>query len=243
MVKSFSYKITSFLICNKTIKDEEYDLYLYGFEILIAFIVNIITILLMGCALNRFYETIAFLICYCPIRQFAGGYHADNYKRCLLVFTLVYLTNMFILEKLMYNSYDCTILIGAIISALGICFMAPLEHRNNPLSNSDKVKYKHITMIIVIIIFILSIIGFNFKLTYRLSTYTLSSISCTFIMLILGAIKKWRGKKMGKKFSCILKNMCSLVLGVVFLSANTTSTWISHQPKMPDEVSKFKIKK
>ncbi|WP_343098935.1 accessory gene regulator B family protein, partial [Clostridioides difficile] len=25
-----------------------------------------------------------FLMCYCPIRQFSGGYHADNYFRCLL---------------------------------------------------------------------------------------------------------------------------------------------------------------
>lgn len=200
MVKSFSYKITSFLICSKTIKDEEYDLYLYGFEILIAFIVNITAILLMGYTLNRFNETLLFLICYCPIRQFAGGYHADNYKKCLLVFTLVYLTNMFILEKLIYNDYAGTILICSIMSILGIYFIAPLEHRNNPLSNLDKIKYKNITMIIVSMIFILSIIGFNFKLTYRLSMYTLSSIICTFIMLILGSIKKWRGKKYEKKF-------------------------------------------
>lgn len=48
---------------------------------------------------------------------------------------------------------------------------------------------------------------------------------------------------MKKNFSFILKNMCSLALGLAFLSANTTSTWISHQPKIPDGVSKLKIKK
>lgn len=37
--------------------------------------------------------------------------------------------------------------------------------------------------------------------------------------------------------------MCSSALGLAFLSENTTSTWISHQPKIPYGVSKFKIKK
>ncbi|MCC0628954.1 MULTISPECIES: hypothetical protein [unclassified Clostridioides] len=46
MTESCVNKITSFLICNKTVNEKEYDLYLYGFKTLIAFIVNIIVILL-----------------------------------------------------------------------------------------------------------------------------------------------------------------------------------------------------
>lgn len=45
MVESCANKITSFLICSKTIEEKEYDLYLYGFKTLIAFIVNIVVIL------------------------------------------------------------------------------------------------------------------------------------------------------------------------------------------------------
>ncbi|EGT4060695.1 hypothetical protein C4Z57_00570 [Clostridioides difficile] len=48
IIKSFLYKITSFLICSKVIKDEESDLYLNEFQILIAFIVNMIVILFMA---------------------------------------------------------------------------------------------------------------------------------------------------------------------------------------------------
>ncbi|MBU3134289.1 hypothetical protein KPL40_17870 [Clostridium gasigenes] len=33
----------------KVIKDEEYDLYIYAFETLIAFIINILAILCIGC--------------------------------------------------------------------------------------------------------------------------------------------------------------------------------------------------
>ena len=48
---------------------------------------------------------------------------------------------------------------------------------------------------------------------------------------------------MKKLLNIILKNIGSLVVFVLFLSANTTSGWIDHQHKIPDEVSKFKMKK
>ena len=44
---------------------------------------------------------------------------------------------------------------------------------------------------------------------------------------------------MKKLLNIILKNIGSLVVFVLFLSAG----WIAHQPKIPDEVSKFKMKK
>ena len=97
MVESCANKITSFLICSKTIEEKEYDLYLYGFKTLIAFI---------GYILNRFKETALFLLCYCPIRQFTGGYHADNYKKCLLSFILIYIGNVYFIEVLMNKKVD-----------------------------------------------------------------------------------------------------------------------------------------
>lgn len=40
MFKSYASKITSFLIENKEINQDDYEVYKYGFEVLIAFIVN-----------------------------------------------------------------------------------------------------------------------------------------------------------------------------------------------------------
>ena len=48
---------------------------------------------------------------------------------------------------------------------------------------------------------------------------------------------------MKKILNVILKSTGSLAICMLFLSANTTSGWIAHQPKIPDEVSKFKMKK
>ncbi|MGO0904341.1 accessory gene regulator ArgB-like protein [Clostridioides difficile] len=196
MIESCANKITSFLIINKTIEQKEYDLYLYGFKTLIAFIVNIIVILFTGYVLNRFKETALFLLCYCPIRQFTGGYHADDYKKCLLSFILIYLTNIYLIESLMSKKLDYIIIIIMCISYIGIYFLSPLEHRNNPLSKKEKQKYRKIAVCLISIVLLFSIIGVNFNITYRYSIYAASVIICIFTMLILGLIKQQgRSKK------------------------------------------------
>ena len=89
MFKSYASKITSFLIDNKEIEQEDYEVYKYGFEVLIAFILNIAIVLIIGLLFNKVFYSIVFLVCYCPIRQFVGGYHANNYTKCLLIFILI----------------------------------------------------------------------------------------------------------------------------------------------------------
>ncbi|WP_027701209.1 accessory gene regulator ArgB-like protein [Metaclostridioides mangenotii] len=188
MIKNSAGKITSYLISNNEIKNEEYDIYLYAFETIIAFIINIAVILFVGFIFDRFTETLLFLLFYCPIRQFSGGYHADNYRKCLLAFIILYLTNMYIIEKLLSFKSNSIVIILMTISYIGI--LSPQEHRNNPLIKSEVKKYKKIVIYLSSFLFVTSTIGINFTITKEYATYTASVIVCIFIMLILGIIKK-----------------------------------------------------
>lgn len=190
MVKAYADKITSYLIKRETIKDEEFEIYSYGFETLIAFIVNIVSILTVGYMLDRFIETLIFLCFYCPIRQFSGGFHAENYRRCLLVFITLYLYNTYFLYKIIHNNKTVLMILITIISYIGIIYLSPQEHRNNPLSNEERKKYKKIVIHISSFLLFLSFMGINYTVTYEYAMYASSVIVCIFIMLILGIIKK-----------------------------------------------------
>ncbi|HFL3544249.1 accessory gene regulator B family protein [Clostridioides difficile] len=54
MFKRYAEKMTSVLICNNMIDNNESKVYSYGFEILIAFIVNITTMLFIGFLFGKF---------------------------------------------------------------------------------------------------------------------------------------------------------------------------------------------
>ena len=158
MFKSYASKITSFLIENKEINQDDYEVYKYGFEVLIAFIVNIAIVLSIGLLFNKIFYSIAFLICYCPIRQFAGGYHANNYTKCLLIFILIFILTINTSSNVDSQIYTLMIFIISTLSYTGIFILAPIEHRNNPLTLREIKKYKKISRILAGIVYILTLI-------------------------------------------------------------------------------------
>ena len=104
MIQSYAAKITFFLLKNEKITNDEKDVYQYGFETLLAFLLNIIVILSIALVFGKVGQTLVFLAGYCCLRQYTGGYHADDYKKCLILFVVIYSSNIIILDLLM--QYD-----------------------------------------------------------------------------------------------------------------------------------------
>lgn len=72
------------------------------------------------------------------------GYHAENYKECLGIFIKIYLINILIISFTITKNLEEIILILTCISYLEIWKLAPIDHRNNPLSNKEGKHYKRI---------------------------------------------------------------------------------------------------
>lgn len=194
MFKSYASKITSFLIENKEIEQEDYEVYKYGFEVLIAFILNISIVLIIGLLFNKVFYSIVFLVCYCPMRQFVGGYHANNYTKCLLIFILIFILIMNIPLNIDSQIYTFMIFIISTLSYIGIFILAPLEHRNNPLTLSEIKKYKKISKILAGIVYISTLIFMKIDNLKELSVYTCSSLFWINTMLCLGILKSFFSK-------------------------------------------------
>ncbi|MCR1850915.1 accessory gene regulator ArgB-like protein [Paraclostridium sordellii] len=200
MVKLCAKKITSFLLSNEAINLDDYELYKYGFETLIAFTINISIILIISFIAGKFKYTLLFLGCYCPTRQYTGGYHAENYKKCLGLFIIIYLINIMILDWIKILKLNDILLLMELIGFMGIWILAPIEHREKPLTHKEILHYKTVSRILTVSILILTFIGMNFKLTYEYSMYASSSIIWIFIMLNLAIIKDKGGYKYGETF-------------------------------------------
>jgi len=181
------------MVKRETISSEDYELYVYAFETIIVTIVNIVFILTIGIVFNRFTETLLFLAFYCPIRQFSGGFHAENYFRCTLSFISIYLLNIFLLNKLINLHTIKHVVVLALISYIGIVYLSPQEHRNVPLEPEEKKIYKRIVIYITSFLVAISIISINYTITYVYAMYGFSVIIWIFIMQILGLIKEKGG--------------------------------------------------
>lgn len=189
MFKKSADKMTSVLICNNMIDNNESKVYSYGFEILIAFIINITTMLLIGFLFGKFTYILFFLMCYCPIRQFSGGYHADNYFRCLLTFVFIILSTILIIENLNLYLLKNIIIFIASISWVGICLLCPIEHRSNPISDRERSTYKKVAIFVSTIILLMTVLSFLLNIFVDYFIYSVFAMFWIFIMLVLGKLK------------------------------------------------------
>lgn len=195
MVKNLSYKFVYTLIRNSIIENEDLEIYRYGFETLIYFIVNISVALLIGIVFDRFIHTIIFLSCYCTLRQFTGGYHAESYAECTLTFAAIYLLTIFIDNNLHIDKFKYLIISIYILSVYIIYKLAPQEHRNKPLSLKEKLYYRSVSLKILLIMSIIISIS---MVTERLKEYTIYIFFAEFwiwLLLIIGLVKKSYLKK------------------------------------------------
>lgn len=190
MFKSLSYKFANLLIKNEVIESEDFEIYRYGFETLIYFIVNILVALCIGIIFYKFVHTIIFLSCYCTLRQFTGGYHARNYTECTLTFSGMYLMTIFVASNINIDKNKYLLILFMIISMFIIYKLSPLEHRNKPLSINEKKNYKKVVIKLTIFISSMVMISLVVNIFEEYMIYSLFSIVWTSILLIIGFITK-----------------------------------------------------
>ena len=157
MLEKVSKSITNSLRKKGIVLDEFADVYQYGFELLLSFLISTGLVIIAGIIVNRFIETLVFLIVFISLRSFTGGFHAMKYWICTVSTFGVYSLVMFVSSYVSVNFYVFYILflIGSII----LYIKAPVENPNKKLTKKQKSKYKWISLALF---FGLTLIGYVF---------------------------------------------------------------------------------
>ncbi|WP_425449765.1 accessory gene regulator ArgB-like protein [Dethiothermospora halolimnae] len=149
MIDTVAKKTTEKLINNDIISFDDYDIYLYGLQLVYSTIVDFIGIILITFALGWIKEAIIFLLIFSTLRVQAGGYHAKTYLSCFIMtslFVLVPIWGVKNLEVLKSLSFQGLIIFIAMI----IFFIfAPKDTPNKPLSEREVKKYRRNSRILV----------------------------------------------------------------------------------------------
>lgn len=191
MIHRFSEKILKFLIKSNAIEntDSEKKYYQYGIEITISSLFNIFLILLIGLVFQSFIESIIFLICFIVIRQFTGGFHANTYFKCNLIFCISFITVLILYySTAKYLSTYISILITFVCVSIFL-IRCPIEHINKPIPNNRKIVHKIVAALLGVVYGAIGTALTAFSNRYgALVIYTLSLVT----VLVLAAIKNER---------------------------------------------------
>lgn len=156
---------------------------------LISHLIYFVLICIFGLVFKCFAESIVFYAAFQFIRRYAGGYHASTEVRCEIFSTLSILGSLGIIK--LSQTYDIQIALGilAMISAICIFILCPLDTPEKPLSEKEFKYFRKISWIILLVICVLAVVSFCFKLKFAFVPLCMSLILES-ILLALGKIKK-----------------------------------------------------
>lgn len=186
-MKQISAKIADLLIENNIIEKNDKNVFIYGIDYMLSSILHIVTTLAIGALFGMFLESVVFLISYMPIRQYAGGFHASTPTRCYFSSIIITTVVLYIIGLPIWS--DIVILFFLAVASLIIFLLAPVEDKNKPLDDKEKIVYKHRTDTVLVALIAVALISFFILKPFCISV-VVSEMTLSF-MLILGTIKNY----------------------------------------------------
>ncbi len=80
MIRNLSRKLTDFLLSNDVILRDEAEIYMYGFEVGVAAMIDLLIVMIAGIVSRNLSSTITFYLMLVSVRLFSGGYHARTHS-------------------------------------------------------------------------------------------------------------------------------------------------------------------
>lgn len=122
-----------------TIKEEERELYRYGYVILCEWGFNLGIAVIIGALTASMKTTMIFLLSVMPLRSFAGGYHAKSPVKCAIISNVALLLVIGLSKWLsILPISQGAVLIPEIILFGYISGHVPVDSPGKPLSDRDK---------------------------------------------------------------------------------------------------------
>ena len=189
MIESIASIITNFLIKRDVVTQKDKDIYKYGFEILLSSIIGILLVLVFGMAAGSLITSLIFILVFCSLRFKCGGYHANSYISCNIVFVTVFMV-VLLIEKFSENvaiSPPTFIL----IFLLGLFVMykyAPVENVNKPLDEDEKKSGKRQSFVLYIVWWVVGVV--LYKIAYSVMVALAASLLMVIILMLVGFVKE-----------------------------------------------------
>ena len=185
MIHELSKRINTLLSRKRIIKDELSEVYVYGTELFLSFILTSAVILTLGAISNMIIETLLYMIQFIGIRRLVGGFHAKTYLRCFIC-TVSFFSLTMVLSKFCRLPLAVHIVI-AIAGSTIILLWGPIENEHKKISVEKKQKFKLFGTIVYglsgLISCMLSVSQIHLC---DIITYTLMMISVLMIIPLIG---------------------------------------------------------
>lgn len=185
--------LTDYVICKGVIREEDRDVYEYGFLISLEAGLSLIVSFFIAGILHMVVEGILFFVVFIPLRSYAGGLHLDRYWSCFSLSCLTYSVILLVVRLVELPIY--IVFVFFLWFELSIYYLYPVENSNRPV-DAEENKYfkKRLKCFLFLDLFIASVC-----IVLKKDNYLLLMAATFFMVIITMILGKYKNKKSGFK--------------------------------------------
>ena len=177
-------------LCKYGVIDKsQIQIYAYGLELILASVLNTISVLIISAIFFQFASGLFFLFAFIPLRSTAGGYHAKSHLSCNLIClaTFIGLQILGAIIPTTFVSIFC--IVAAAIVLITVYLLSPCEAVNKPLTDDRKKRNRKISIAISICNLLMSFVAFySIGAHPWIMSYYMGALASA---ISLGATKVW----------------------------------------------------
>lgn len=189
MIKYIANSLTRNFIENNILNEENKDVCVYGLEIGISTLTSIFCVLLVSFFRNELLGGLIYLLFYCSLRTFAGGYHAKTHRSCILTFLFLYIGVM-LFSRWSIFSHTGGVSVMLFTHIAVVFLLKTVDAINNPFSKGGRKKLHRISCFIIVIHSILIVSMLRWENFLHIGIYALLGDFVCCVLVVVGFIEK-----------------------------------------------------
>jgi len=175
--------LTNKLNKNINFSDEEKDIYIYGFELLLSNLSTMFAMLIISIIFGNMLYIISFICIFFVPRLFCGGLHANSHLKCAIATNAIFISTIILSKLSVYIDLDFEIVVLSSLSLFPIIILCPAVNANHPISKKAYKRNKIISIVISIIN--ISVIITLFLITKFTEIVSFSGISFIWVSILM----------------------------------------------------------
>lgn len=136
-MEALTQYLTKKLLENDIIEAEESEIYSYGIRLILSSGFITICITLIGVMIRRLILAISFMLALAHLRHYAGGYHADSYKRCFWLSCSLFMVSIGIILLQEKYHLKISLVISSLVSSMYLWRNGSLNSERNPKTEEE----------------------------------------------------------------------------------------------------------
>lgn len=191
MYKKVSRIITDHFISDKIIENEKKEIYYFGFEVFLSSLTYAIIFLSTAIISHTCIESMLFLFGFITIRLIAGGFHANTYFVCHLLSVINHICFILLIQFCPMEFMNSIAITLTLVSSILILLFAPVDHPNKPFIKTEERRFKRLSRVYSILLFIISILSYYLprNLYFYSLSFSIGTFSAAFALMSAKIIK------------------------------------------------------